>query len=61
MRVFQSQHSVRNAADRGKSSVAIIAEPRALAGRIAQLNARVRRDPQAAAGVIEYWLRKETI
>jgi hypothetical protein len=61
MRVLQSQQSVRNAADRGKSIVAQAVEPQSLADRIALLNASVRRQPQVAAGVVEYWLRKETI
>jgi hypothetical protein len=60
MRVFQSHGSGRNTADCSKSSVAKAIESRSLADRIAQLNASVRREPHVAAGVVEYWLRKET-
>ncbi len=60
MHVFQARLSVRNTARRGQSSAAIPAESRSLADRLAQLNASIRRQPEAAAGVIEFWLRKET-
>ena len=60
MRVSEPQRSVQNLANRGPSAVPQAEVHRSLAGRIAQLNASVRREPRAAAGVIAYWLGKET-